>query len=48
MHVRRLDEITAVPLGYPHELNASAEQRAVMTGNRWDHDRLPHTHGRLT
>jgi aryl-alcohol dehydrogenase-like predicted oxidoreductase len=40
-HIRRLDEITAVPFGYPHELNASAEQRAVMTGNRWDQIDFP-------
>lgn len=40
-NIRRLDEITAVPLGYPHELNAAPEQRAVMTGNRWDQIDLP-------
>jgi len=40
-HIRRLDEITAVPLGYPHELNSAAEQRAVMTGNRWDQIDFP-------
>jgi diketogulonate reductase-like aldo/keto reductase len=40
-NIRRLDEITAVPLGYPHELNAAAEQRAVMTGNRWDQIDFP-------
>jgi aryl-alcohol dehydrogenase-like predicted oxidoreductase len=40
-HIRRLDEITAVPLGYPHELNAAAEQRAIMTGNRWDQIDFP-------
>jgi len=33
---RRLDEVSAVPLGYPHELLAAPEQRAVMTGDRWE------------
>jgi aryl-alcohol dehydrogenase-like predicted oxidoreductase len=40
-HIRRLDNVTAVPLGYPHELNVSAEQRATMTGNRWDQIDFP-------
>ena len=40
-HLRRLDEISAVPLGYPHELLAAAEQRAIMTGNRWDQIDFP-------
>ena len=35
-HMRRLDAVTAVALGYPHDLNNSAEQRAVMTGGRFD------------
>ncbi|EYF04437.1 aldo/keto reductase [Chondromyces apiculatus] len=35
-HLRRLDAASAVSLGYPHELLGTAEQRAVMTGNRWD------------
>lgn len=34
--LRRLDEITAIPLGHPHELLAAPEHRAAMTGNRWD------------
>lgn len=34
--IRRLDAITAIPLGYPHTLNTSPEQRAVMTGGRFD------------
>jgi aryl-alcohol dehydrogenase-like predicted oxidoreductase len=40
-HVRRLDEVSAVSLGYPHELLAAAEQRATMTGNRWDQIDFP-------
>lgn len=40
-HIRRLDEVSAVPLGYPHELLAAAEQRAIMTGNRWDQIDFP-------
>lgn len=39
--LRRLDELTAVSLGYPHELLAAAEQRAIMTGNRWEHIDFP-------
>jgi ketosteroid isomerase-like protein len=39
--IRRLDEVSAVPLGYPYELLAAAEQRAVMTGNRWDQIDFP-------
>jgi len=35
-HMRRLDAVTAVTLGYPHDLNNSPEQRAVMTGGRFD------------
>ncbi len=34
-HIRRLDEITAISLGYPHDLTGSVAQRAIMTGNRW-------------
>lgn len=40
-HLRRLDEVSAVPLGYPHELLAAPEQRAIMTGGRWDQIDLP-------
>jgi hypothetical protein len=41
-NIRRLDEITAVALGYPHEFNAAAEQSAIMTGgNRWDQIDIP-------
>ena len=40
-HIRRLDAVSAVSLGYPHELLASAEQRAIMTGNRWDRIDFP-------
>lgn len=34
--IRRLNAVSAVPLGYPHELNAADEQRAIMTGGHWD------------
>jgi aryl-alcohol dehydrogenase-like predicted oxidoreductase len=34
--IRRVDEATAIALGYPHELNSSSEQREVMTGGRFD------------
>jgi aryl-alcohol dehydrogenase-like predicted oxidoreductase len=34
--IRRLDAATAIPLGYPHDLNSSPEQREVMTGGRFD------------
>ena len=34
--LRRLDAAAAIALGYPHELNSSAEQREVMTGGRFD------------
>jgi aryl-alcohol dehydrogenase-like predicted oxidoreductase len=34
--VRRLDAVTAIALGYPHDLNRLPEQRAVMTGGRFD------------
>ncbi|XXU73151.1 hypothetical protein WMF41_41730 [Sorangium sp. So ce1151] len=34
--LRRLDEVSAVPLGYPHELLAAPAQRASLTGNRWE------------
>ncbi len=40
-HLRRLDEATAVPAGYPHELLAAPEQRAIMTGSRWELLDLP-------
>jgi len=40
-HIRRLDEVSAVPLGYPHELLAAADHRATMTGNRWDQIEFP-------
>ncbi|EPX56210.1 norsolorinic acid reductase [Cystobacter fuscus DSM 2262] len=39
--LRRLDELTAIPLGYPHELLGAAEQRAIMTGNRWEQIDFP-------
>ncbi|WP_437941756.1 aldo/keto reductase [Sorangium sp. So ce341] len=39
--LRRLDEVSAVSLGYPHELNRHAEQRAVMTGDRWEQIDFP-------
>lgn len=32
----RLDEVSAIPLDYPHELNTSPGERAVMTGGRFD------------
>jgi diketogulonate reductase-like aldo/keto reductase len=35
-HMRRLDAVTAVALGYPHDLNNSAERRAIMTRGRFD------------
>ena len=34
--VRRLDAVTAIDLGYPHDLNNTPEQRAIMTGHRFD------------
>jgi hypothetical protein len=34
--MHRLDAVTAVALGYPHDLNRSPEQSAVMTGGRFD------------
>jgi aryl-alcohol dehydrogenase-like predicted oxidoreductase len=34
--VRRLDAVTAIALGYPHDLNNAPQQRAVMTGGRFD------------
>jgi aryl-alcohol dehydrogenase-like predicted oxidoreductase len=40
-HLRRLDEISAVPKGYPHELLAAPEQRKVMTGDRWEQIDFP-------
>ncbi|WNG29112.1 aldo/keto reductase [Cystobacter fuscus] len=39
--LRRLDSITSVPLGYPNELLTAAEQRAIMTGNRWEQIDFP-------
>jgi aryl-alcohol dehydrogenase-like predicted oxidoreductase len=39
--IARLDKVSAVPSGYPHELNASAEQRAVMTGGQWERIDFP-------
>ncbi|MDB5297164.1 MAG: aldo/keto reductase [Phycisphaerales bacterium] len=35
-HVRRLDAVSATPAGYPHELLAADDQRATMTGGRWE------------
>ena len=40
-HIRRLDEVSAVSAGYPNELLAAADQRATMTGNRWDQIDFP-------
>jgi aryl-alcohol dehydrogenase-like predicted oxidoreductase len=34
--MHRLDAVTTITLGYPHDLNSSSEQRAVMTGGRFD------------
>src|SRR6202163_4253934 len=34
--LHRLDAVTVIALGYPHDLNSSPEQRAVMTGGRFD------------
>src|ERR1700675_4412324 len=34
--IRRLDTAATITLGYPHDLNRSPEQRAVMTGGRFD------------
>jgi hypothetical protein len=34
--MRRLDAVTAIAPGYPHDLNSSSEQRAVMIGGRFD------------
>ncbi|MGV3615604.1 MAG: aldo/keto reductase [Fimbriimonas sp.] len=39
--IQRLDGASAVSLGYPHDLNAHPEQRATMTGDRWDLIDLP-------
>jgi len=39
--IRRLDAVSAIPLGYPHELLAAADQRATMTGNRWEQIDFP-------
>lgn len=35
-HISKLDEVSAVPLGYPHELTASKAVREGGTGNRWE------------
>lgn len=41
--IQRLDEVSAVPLGYPHELIGSEAVRAMITGNRWSQiDRPKH------
>jgi aryl-alcohol dehydrogenase-like predicted oxidoreductase len=32
--LERIDAASAIPLGYPHELTSSAENRAVNTGGR--------------
>src|ERR1700719_973916 len=34
--IRRIDTAATIALGYPHDLNRSPEQRAVMTGGRFD------------
>jgi hypothetical protein len=39
--MRRLDAVTAIALGYPHDLNTLPEQRAVMTGSRLDQIAYP-------
>lgn len=36
-----LDRASQTPLGYPHELLNDPEQRAVMTGGRWDRIDFP-------
>jgi aryl-alcohol dehydrogenase-like predicted oxidoreductase len=37
----RLNEVSAVSLGYPQELLAAPEQRATMTGGHWDQIDFP-------
>ena len=37
----RLDAASAVPAGYPHELLAADNTRAVITGNRWSQIDFP-------
>ncbi|MCW3060911.1 MAG: aldo/keto reductase, partial [Capsulimonas sp.] len=33
--IQRLDDVSAVDLGYPHELLAADAQRATMTAGHW-------------
>lgn len=39
--IERLDEVSAVPLGYPQELVSSPDQRAAITGGRLDQIDFP-------
>jgi len=39
--IRRLDEASWTPAGYPHELLAAEGQRTSITGNRWDQIDFP-------
>lgn len=39
--VKRLDDASAAPLGYPHDLNHAAEQRQALTGGRLDKIQQP-------
>jgi len=39
--IQRLDKVSAVPAGYPHELLASEGIRAMLTGNRWSQIDFP-------
>ena len=40
-HLDRIDRVSAVPLGYPHELTMAPAQRAINTGGRQDLVDLP-------
>lgn len=39
--IKRLEEVSAISLGYPHDLNNSEDQRTVMTGGLWDQIDFP-------
>ena len=39
--IARLDKVSAVPAGYPHEALGSEGVRAMLTGNRWNQIDLP-------
>jgi aryl-alcohol dehydrogenase-like predicted oxidoreductase len=39
--IARLDKVSAVPAGYPHEVLGSEGVRAMLTGNRWNQIDLP-------